>query len=822
MISRDELRQVFRRYLDHEHDPLDFQYQVAAHLLAGQSVVLQAPTGAGKTLAALLPYIAARVHKLDFPAQMMHAAPMRVLVDSFYRKAQTLALNNAPLTIDLRMQTGEAMLDPKLRGDLIYLTIDQLLSSFLGIAFSLSKRQANLNAGAVAGSYLVFDEFHLFDPDTSLATVVEILSWLNGLTPFLLMTATVSDEMVEKLKTALNPYRDPKREVAVVRVKEDDLTKIPSQANKTRTFHAVDAPMSADEILKAHRSRSIVVCNTVQRAQKMYRSLLEAGRTPENTILLHSRFLPKDRTIKTNRLLEAFGKDAWPGGNNSHDVILVATQVIEVGLDISSEVLHTEVAPASAVLQRAGRCARFEQQHGDVYVYPIPPGENGKVSYAPYIGTAFEGLCDATLEAIRDVDGQSLNYEYEADLVNKVHASADRIMLDRLLGHSFNRKQEIYETIRKADLSKAPKLIRDADSFSIIVHPNPEADRDALRLETFSLPHSTAQSLLRDAPDEGDWRFRYYEETQPIGETESYVSARWRTVATKVDLWKSPILALNPRYASYSAELGLEWRPDGDSPDPGWWQLVPRSQKDRVERSPNIIRRETYAEHISRVLKVFDDSFAKGLRYIAPRIEDELGLKQDTLLTLARFTLALHDLGKLSVEWQARAHDWQKRIGESVSGDVMLAHTHYDEALASHRETDRLKLPPHAAEGAYLANGLLKDALREQQYATDKAEQLIRPIVTAIARHHNPTTISFSPFDLHCEATNAVNESLQAIRLELPISVALMQGFRRPSGTIDLASKNMIVRDKVSDMLLYMLFVRVLRLSDQESQVLAF
>src|SRR5205807_1341700 len=81
--------------------------------------------------------------------------------------------------------------------------------------------------------------------------------------------------------------------------------------------------------------------------------------------LLHSRFLPEDRVRIENNIREKFGK----GGDPSGSLIVVATQAIEVGLDMTSAVLHTELAPANAIVQRAGRCARYQGTKGDVYIY---------------------------------------------------------------------------------------------------------------------------------------------------------------------------------------------------------------------------------------------------------------------------------------------------------------------------------------------------------------------------------------------------------------------------------------------------------------------
>ncbi|MDD5402900.1 MAG: hypothetical protein PHU52_06590, partial [Dehalococcoidales bacterium] len=123
--------------------------------------------------------------------------------------------------LDVRQQTGEQQDDPKLEGDITFATIDQVLSSFLNIPYSLSLRQGNINAGAVISSYLVFDEFHLFAPDSTLPTTLEMLRMVKGVAPFLLMTATFSEALLERLAALLS--------AKIVTVTNEDLKSIPTQ-----------------------------------------------------------------------------------------------------------------------------------------------------------------------------------------------------------------------------------------------------------------------------------------------------------------------------------------------------------------------------------------------------------------------------------------------------------------------------------------------------------------------------------------------------------------------------------------------------------------
>ena len=146
-----------------------YQERVKALVLNGKSVILQAPTGTGKTRAALAPYIEAFFDRQpgEFPRKCIYSVPMRVLANQFHAEYSELTARYQRRTrrqLHTEIQTGDQPQDPKFLGDLIFATIDQSLSSALAVPYSLSAGMANLNAGAFYSSYLIFDEFHLF-PD---------------------------------------------------------------------------------------------------------------------------------------------------------------------------------------------------------------------------------------------------------------------------------------------------------------------------------------------------------------------------------------------------------------------------------------------------------------------------------------------------------------------------------------------------------------------------------------------------------------------------------------------------------------------------------
>ena len=108
-----------------------------------------------------------------------------------------------------------------------------------------------------------------------------------------------------------------------------------------------------------------VICNTVRRAQEVYRALKPYfPGTAENgdpTLdLLHAQYTFQARDEREKRSLARFGK---PGASTSrpHTAVLVATQVIEQSLDLDFDLMVSDMAPADLLLQRVGRLHRHER-----------------------------------------------------------------------------------------------------------------------------------------------------------------------------------------------------------------------------------------------------------------------------------------------------------------------------------------------------------------------------------------------------------------------------------------------------------------------------
>lgn len=820
------------------NDPYPYQERVTEYLLAGQSVILQAPTGSGKTAASLLPYLHARknLEADKFPRKCIYSVPMKVLANQFnaeYRKIITRYgwQNN----LQVGIQTGDRPNDPKLEQDLIFTTIDQTLSNFLNIPYSLGGSSANLNAGAILSSYLVFDELHLFDPDITLPTTLQMLQMLKGITPFIVMTATFSSTMLHRLADRLGAVVVPEDDAA-----RTAMLKIGSQVGKERRFFTIDEELTAGQVLAHSGRRTICICNTVASAQRLYRelksSLAEKGDAETKICLLHSRFYKSDRDDKENWIREQFG--VAQEDYNGPSLIVVATQVIEVGVDATCDVMHTEVAPAASVLQRAGRCARRAGEKGKVYIY-LPRDDEGEPYFAPYFLKSQarktergRRLCEETWAALNEsrFNGCHMDFVQEQALIDIVHTPIDEAILQGIKGARHNRRGRMLETMREQDRGLARELIRNVNSRFLFIHPDPQHDERLARYpwayDGFSLHPSTLAQGYKQAEEmvdpETPWIMRT---ARSVTNEEDAQANQPPQYSWKQQVWESgevfdmAVLAVHPTVVRYDTELGLRFEPSTDTS-----QSPLRERKTQRERYSYEL--ETYAEHVAGLYNAYCNPVGKYLplrdeiAFIAQVIEENerFRLSSGAVERMLRALFVCHDLGKLNVAWQQWAHQWQREVGRfygnqdmSIPADYMAAHTKF-EPTDDQKEAQRKigKRPNHAGESAMAAMHLLFSV-------GERNEPLWKAAMTAVFRHHSASTSSYEPFVAHEAAHTALAEALSAVDLppelgnqvtwQIPVSTSLSRVL------VDFSKRNL------EEALLYFLLVRVLRLADQRSQV---
>lgn len=368
----------------------------------------------------------------------------------------------------------------------------------------------------------------------------------------------------------------------IIQIEDADLQAI--EGDRHRTFQAVSHPLNAKVILddiQAHgRKRVIVICNTVSQAQGLYRDLDELNYDQTlNITLLHSRFLPEHRADKETNLKQIFAQN-WQDDGTCY--VLIATQVIEAGINITCQVMHTQLCPMNSLLQRAGRCARFRGEQGQVLVYPwvevnqsssaianidleLEEPTDKKRSYLPYAKETCE-LTWQVLEAHTQSSKvhQNVGFRTEEDWINQVHTAEDLLQIRRRQNNQMQFEQHFEAAYFRGEQSAANQLIRSVDNRSIFVWEQTplidftEETINPRKLQAFSIPVTTLCKVWREFENSGfgaEWIFQRIE--PPNNKTETYSQPVCTSITSRAALIASVQILVNSRYLSYDENIGL-------------------------------------------------------------------------------------------------------------------------------------------------------------------------------------------------------------------------------------------------------------------------
>jgi CRISPR-associated endonuclease/helicase Cas3 len=246
-------------------------------------------------------------------------------------------------------------------------TIDHLLLSLTG-----TKEDQHTSFFFLANSAVVFDEADFYDPfvQANLIVLLETLRLLQ--VSVLIMSATVPDSLRE-----LYGVND-----AILDVPAEEQT-----AKRQIVWRgSAESPQDVEGILKGmlRMGTGIVYANTVDRAYAYYEWFKakheeEIGPKP---ILYHSRFTEPDKKAIEDQLITALGEDAWT--NNNASGIAILTQIGEMSVNISAPIMLSDACPWDRLAQRAGRLDRFNLEPSGGILFVVEPQRDGVLYPAPY------------------------------------------------------------------------------------------------------------------------------------------------------------------------------------------------------------------------------------------------------------------------------------------------------------------------------------------------------------------------------------------------------------------------------------------------------
>ena len=356
--------------------------------------VLVAPTGSGKTAAVTLGWAAHRLRSpASTPRRLVWCLPMRTLVeqtaeaarDWFGRlAADSAAVNRLPRPEDVRVLMGgvdaDGWLETPERPAVLVGTQDMLLSRALMRGYASSRAVWPMEFALLhEDAQWVFDEVQLMGAGRATSAQLEAFrrceaarAAQSGRPPglpsrSLWISATLDPRWLATVNHAAPIPASVVRVDPAAAAPDGRLARLSRAAKRLRRSHA--KPLSqkkpdvatyvgqlAEEILGAHCPglMTLVIVNRVDRAQALYKKLSERDLPATTLALVHSRFRPADRRREMEKVAKA-------GNDDRRGRIVVATQAIEAGVDISAAVLFTEIAPWSSMVQRFGRANRYAE-----------------------------------------------------------------------------------------------------------------------------------------------------------------------------------------------------------------------------------------------------------------------------------------------------------------------------------------------------------------------------------------------------------------------------------------------------------------------------
>jgi CRISPR-associated endonuclease/helicase Cas3 len=423
-----------------------------------RNLLIRAPTGWGKTAASLS-------YAIGKNSRIIYVLPTITSIKSFYDDlcaffgkesvGELFYYGDVEALKREKEDFQQLMFSSYFAQPVIVTTLDQLLLTFLQLGKYFLKRPHLRN------SIIILDEVHTFTQNMLyiLSFFIEKLIDIYNLR-FCVMSATFPSALREFF---VNVFGEKIEKLWL----DSEFVKKRRVMYKLIECQKRDVLDIVEEIANIYTSRNkplriVVVCNTVDKAQKIFEKLQNSlNKQTINKELLHARFIYKHRSAKEDKIHD------WIETGESF--ILVATQVIEVSLDISFDFMITECAPLESLVQRFGRVNRYKDRTEKINVWITFPTEiNIKEKY-PYDK---EDILN-TWKFLKNFEGENL--ENELQLIREYDKIAFLSPLkQREIYNLLNDWQEnlnfIYSWRAKDEF--AQKLLKFREEFTVLVIPS--------------------------------------------------------------------------------------------------------------------------------------------------------------------------------------------------------------------------------------------------------------------------------------------------------------------------------------------------------------
>lgn len=730
-----------------------FQDKARDILAQGESLLIVAPTGIGKTFAVT-------EDLQDQFIKTVYAVPLRALGGSIKESICSLHRNGENINVVIHHgTTQESMLFSE---EVIVTTYDQVVCATSGLPLSLPLKAGHAVAGAMLMSRLVLDEAHM-----AWGISKHALSILFGILDFrrrlnlqtIILTATLPKEIAERIAGQFElkciildeSYKD-ERFMARENKRIVSLRVLEVKSSGTGDKKVFDLNSVYTRLLKA-KGKRIYFCNTVDRIQQTYDKLVSEGFDQERIFVLHNRMPRTMRDDVEKRVIVDFGKESRP----DQELILLTNQVAEAGLDISASLVISDPAPVDALIQRAGRCARWFDNEGtvtgDFYVIQ-PPKQQIKELASPYdlkhVQAALENMPGS---------GIGLNWKIETEWINNAWGGGPKDAkehLDTILSDQTFALNLFDRAAQKRHPGEIARVFREILSVGVMI------EDDSLDISTIH------EELINGRLDTCDISLGYawnkLIELRKDGYSPKVIRFSGDEPEEAYDIKPGDLLILPSTVAYLHEKKGLCF---GLNPDKGstksnqWLKKSTKTEKDKsfysqyqslfdhckgvAEKTYEKLSSEgSYQEALIKILKLFEQR---------PEVLEKF---TEVIAQIGALAAAFHDIGKADVFWQNKI-----RGSYSYPEDELIART----------ESVKVRVGIPHTPPAYAAICKAGELLLG-------TEGISRPIIKAVAlaavRHHtsfiNPSRQKQTFVPHH-----ATVDFIQKILRELKVPEAVVQ-----------------------------------------------
>lgn len=687
--------QNFERFFERATGFEPFHYQVELAEKTEFPSLLEVPTGMGKTASAILGWLWRRRFAGDdirrqTQRRLVYCLPMRVLVEQT-RDCAVIWLNNLGLlggAASVIESDGKQMLqsynpwagddDPKQirvhllmggevdrdwdrypeRDAILVGTQDMLLSRALNRGYAMSRFRWPMQFGFLNNDCLwIMDEIQLMG--NGLATTTQLQAHrrileTQGAVRSLWMSATMHEDWLNTVDFDIAkdaPHKHPPSSEdrnSEIFDKRYRASKHIEKAVFTINDDGKETAQLSDDRHVAG-TRTIVVVNTVRRAQNIYQQLMRKKNTKNSDlnadiVLLHSRFREPDRDKALSRLL------AVPG---EQGIIAVCTQVIEAGVDVSAKTLITDLAPWSSLVQRFGRCNRYGEydEASIIWIAHADLTDKKKVKAAPYNAEELQ-IAAERLSNLTDAGPAHLPDVHDGMSFTRVLRLKDLI--------------ELFDTtpdLAGADIDIS-RFIRDSDENGLqifwreITAEGPTSEeRGPDRQELCTVP------ISKELKGKTLWRW-------------DHLGKKWEKARS---IYPGLVLLIGADQGGYSSELGWTGKEKTTHPLTHAESIPPEGNDD--DKTSFSRTWQTIAEHTDMVLGQL-----KELLLYFPDLPADIA---DSLIEAARW----HDAGKAHPQFQSAIPDLQS--GQTIWGKSALMMKPYERKGFRHELASSMAMLVH-------------------------------------------------------------------------------------------------------------------------------